>query len=85
MIAGSGPHWLTPAPGAVVFAVAGAHSVGVAVHSLLISGRSTPANVSASLQSVHYKDQRQNMSYEITPSFLLEICLKDLLKLQTAE
>ena len=87
MIAGSGPRWLTPAPGAVVFAVAGAHSVGVAVHSPLISGRSTPANVSASLQSVHYKDQRQNTyqhdSYEI--SFLLEICLKDLSKLQTAE
>ena len=59
MIAGSGPRWLTPAPAAVEFAVVGAHSVGVAVHSPLISGRSTPANVSASLQSVHYKDQRQ--------------------------
>ena len=88
--AGSEPCWRTPAPAAVVFAVVGPHSVDEDVHSPLISGRSAPANVSASLQSVHYKDQRrkhcyQHNKYEIAPSFLLEICLKDLSKLQTAE
>ena len=64
MIVDSGPRWLTLDPAGLVSAVSAVRSAGVDVRFLLISGRSVPADVSASLQNAHYENQRQKCYYQ---------------------
>ena len=52
MIVDSGPRWPTLDPAGLVSAVSAVRSAGVDVRFMLISGRSVPADVSASLQNV---------------------------------
>ena len=86
MIVDFGPRWPTLDPASLVSAILAVHSAGVDVRFLLISGHSTPADVSASLQNAHYENQRRIVIINLTVilSFLLWVLSYSLPKLQTA-